>query len=501
MVRPTVRTGKAALGAGGRLALRPLAWSFTGFCSAVVRVFYRRCEVHGLEHIPAKGAVVLCANHPNALVDAVILQAVSPRGLHPLARAGLFRNPLLIPILTAIGAVPVQRRQDAGAGQAADDASRQARNVDAFSRCYEWLAKGHALLIFPEGESHSGSSMRGFRTGAARIVLGALEANGVAPTVLAAGLSFSQVGRFRGSVFINISPAIPVRAAPISAAPISAVRTHTRPEEAPEESVRRLTADIPSALESVTLNPETWKDLDLLRQIERFFAMRRGLYRKRNLEERFRSLKYLIAAHQRLRAEFPERVERVQRRLSRFENLCRRAGVRDYHLTVDYTPRLVGRFVVRALAALLLAVPLGAWGALNSWLPYRLTGFLARRMTRGRYQYETAQISFSLFLFSLFWGGQIAAVQAWLGGGAAALYALSLPFGAAAALMVRRERDRIIENVRVFFIFLNRKDLRAHLEKKRRELERELARLAQLAKVDPAAINPEQENPGGSATE
>lgn len=467
MERSRVQTGKAALGAGGRLALRPLAWSFTGFCSAMVRVFYHRCEVNGLEHIPAKGPVVLCANHPNALVDALILQAVSPRGLHPLARAGLFRNPLLIPILTAIGAVPVQRRQDAGTGNAGDDASRRARNVDAFSRCYEWLAKGHALLIFPEGESHSNPSMRGFRTGAARIVMGALEANGVAPTLLTAGLSFSHVGRFRGSVFVNFSQPIPI---------------HTEAGESPEDSVRRLTGDIHAALETVTLNPESWKDLDLLRRIERFFAMRRGLYRKRNLEERFRSMKYLIEAHQRLRAEFPERVERVRRRLGRFENLCRKAGVRDYHLTLEYSPRLVVRFVVRTLAALLLAVPLGAWGALNSWLPYRLTGFLARRLSHGRYQYETAQITLALFFFSLFWGIQTFAVQATIGGGAAALYALSLPLGAAAALMVRRERDRIIENVRVFFLFLNRKDLRSHLKDKRRELERDLARLAQLAK-------------------
>ncbi len=485
MERATVRTGKVALGAGGRLALRPLAWSFTGFCSAVVRVFYRRCEVYGLEHIPAKGPVVLCANHPNALVDALILQAVSPRGLHPLARSGLFRNPLLVPILTAIGAVPVQRRQDAGTGKAThDDAARQSRNVDAFVRCYEWLAKGHVLLIFPEGESHSGPSVRGFRTGAARIVLGALEANGVAPTVLTAGLSFSQVGRFRGSVFVNFSQPIPIHPDPI----------HNVPGETPEDSVRRLTGDIQAALETVTLNPESWKDLDLLRRIERFFAMRRGLYRKRNLEERFRSLKYLIEAHQRLRAEFPERIERVRRRLGQFENLCRKAGVRDYHLTLEYSPRLVARFVVRTLAALLLAVPLGAWGALNSWIPYRLTGFLARRLAHGRYQYETAQIAFALFFFSLFWGAQTAAVQATIGGGAAALYALSLPFGAAAALMVRRERDRIVENVRVFFLFLNRKDLRAHLEEKRRELERELARLAQLAKGEKSLDGGHQED-------
>jgi hypothetical protein len=39
-----------------------------GFCVAMVRTFYRRREAHGLERIPSYGAVLLCANHPNAAV-------------------------------------------------------------------------------------------------------------------------------------------------------------------------------------------------------------------------------------------------------------------------------------------------------------------------------------------------------------------------------------------------------------------------------------------------
>ncbi len=50
----------------GRTGLLQRGWR--GFCVAVVRTFYRRREAYGLERIPSYGAVLLCANHPNAAV-------------------------------------------------------------------------------------------------------------------------------------------------------------------------------------------------------------------------------------------------------------------------------------------------------------------------------------------------------------------------------------------------------------------------------------------------
>ncbi|MEE8435957.1 MAG: lysophospholipid acyltransferase family protein, partial [bacterium] len=205
--------------------IHPLRGMYRAFCRLVTRVFYRRCEVFGLERLPRAGAVVLCGNHPNALVDAVILQSVSPRLLHPLARSGLFKNPLLRPLLAIMQAVPIYRRQDqtpaggvatsgvATSGAATSGAATSGamgKNLDAFERCYDFLAAGEVLLIFPEGESHSDSLLRTFKTGAARIALGALARDGRPPLVLPVGLNFSEVGRFRSSVFVNFGEPVPV---------------------------------------------------------------------------------------------------------------------------------------------------------------------------------------------------------------------------------------------------------------------------------------------------
>ena len=74
------------------------------FCRLIVKIFYRRFEVAGLEFIPRDSGLILCANHVNALADAVVLEASIGRQVRPLARSGLFENPLLKLLLKAIGA-------------------------------------------------------------------------------------------------------------------------------------------------------------------------------------------------------------------------------------------------------------------------------------------------------------------------------------------------------------------------------------------------------------
>ena len=62
----------------------------------------------------------------------------------------------------------------------------------------------------------------------------------------------------------------------------------------------------------------------------------------------------------------------------------------------------------------------------------------------------------------------------------AVFYAVILPPSAATALYVRRERERIWDNIRVFFLFLRHGELRELLEKERMHLEKELADLGRL---------------------
>jgi glycerol-3-phosphate O-acyltransferase / dihydroxyacetone phosphate acyltransferase len=89
------------------------------------------------------------------------------RQLVPIAKAPLFRHPLVGPILRLVGAIPVHRRQEGLA------ATEPARNALMFARAIETLRGGAGILIFPEGMSQPEPTLMPLRTGVARLVLGA----------------------------------------------------------------------------------------------------------------------------------------------------------------------------------------------------------------------------------------------------------------------------------------------------------------------------------------
>lgn len=94
-----------------------------------------RLETRGAEHLPARGPVLIAANHTSFL-DPPIVAVAAPRPLHFLAKEELFRIPLFGRLIQALNARPVRR------GGADPVALRTGLRI---------LGGGGALLIFPEG--------------------------------------------------------------------------------------------------------------------------------------------------------------------------------------------------------------------------------------------------------------------------------------------------------------------------------------------------------------
>ncbi|MFQ5995547.1 MAG: 1-acyl-sn-glycerol-3-phosphate acyltransferase, partial [Acidiferrobacterales bacterium] len=440
---------------GGRETLLQRGWCL--FCGLLVRIFCGRCEAQGFRHLPTRGPVLLCANHPNSALDAITIQAVCPRLIHPLAKSGLFENPLARPWLRLMQAVPMYRRQDPGVDTA--------RNIDSFAACYELFVSGGVLLIFPEGTTHSDPRLRELRTGAARIALGSIESTGTAPMIFPVGVNFSEKGTWRSDVFVKMGEAIDLK-------PL--------PGEDQQKTVRRLTGLIEQGLNAVTLSADTLEELQLSRRLERFFAMRRGRYDERTLAHHFRVQRKLIGWQRTLREREPKRVAELSRRLDRFERLCRRLGIHDYQLTLSYRFSVIARFVLHALIVLLVFIPLGVWGWINSAIPYNLTRVLVARLATGLHDRDFWRMAVAVGAYTVAWGAQTAIV-AWLFGAVpAVIYLLSLPIIFAVAMMLERQRNWIIENMQAFFLFMRKRKLRAHLLKRRRALETELARMIRL---------------------
>lgn len=228
------------------------------FLRLVTRVFFRTVEVVGREHVPAAGPVIFVGNHPNSLVDPVVLSTTCGRRVRFAARDGLFASPLLRPILWALGSVPIRRRQD----HAPDGGEPAAKvdNAEAFGALFSVLREGGAFGIFPEGVSYTEADLQPLKTGAARIALSALS-EGVPVVVVPAGLHYRQKQRYRGRVLVQYG-----RPLVLGEAHVAAYRAD------PRAAARRLTADIELALRALTLNAPDFETLRVLDGVRRLYV-------------------------------------------------------------------------------------------------------------------------------------------------------------------------------------------------------------------------------------
>jgi glycerol-3-phosphate O-acyltransferase/dihydroxyacetone phosphate acyltransferase len=393
-----------------------------------LRVFYR-LERAG-SPLPETGPLLLVANHPNALIDPALLLALSPRQLTFLAKAPLFRVPLLGWLLRLLGALPVQRRQDGPA-----DGAANAAVLEAGARA---LGAGRALAIFPEGKSHSDSHMADLKTGAARMALGA----GKAVQVVPVGLTYAQKGRFRSAVHVEVgtSLVVPPESEPVPAA------------------VRVVTASIGEALRAVTLQLEAWEDLPLLATAEALYALQtEGPAQDAERRRLFARGMALLreeqpAQYSELRAE----VDALARRLALLK-----ASVGA--VAVHYRMATVLRFLLRNVAALALGLPLAAAGGLL-FLPWTLSvrAALSLRHT-GEDMRATEKLVAALGLGPLYVLLLALGIAHWLGWGWGLAWVLaSVPLALFTRSFLAQGRQ-VLRDIHLFFRLGNRSATKRHL--------------------------------------
>ena len=107
--------------------------------AGLVRRVYR-IEIVGKENEPEEGPFLVCANHISNQ-DVVILAASLKHQVRFLAKAELFKVPLLGRLIRALGAYPVER----GRG-----------DVGAIKNTLKLIDEGEVVGIYPQGHRYSG---------------------------------------------------------------------------------------------------------------------------------------------------------------------------------------------------------------------------------------------------------------------------------------------------------------------------------------------------------
>ncbi|MEX2458081.1 MAG: 1-acyl-sn-glycerol-3-phosphate acyltransferase [Actinomycetota bacterium] len=184
------RSARIPPGIGRRQALAERA------LGPILMRFYR-VRISGREHIPRRGAAIVCANH-NSLLDIPFLSMAAPRPIWFMAKVELFKG-VGRPIFHALGGFPVRRGVN---------------DLRAVDTGLAVLEAGRVLGMFPEG-TRSPEELLPFLPGAAWLAL-ARGASLVPAAISGAAESLPRGSKIprRTNVTVGFAEAIAVEAEP-----------------------------------------------------------------------------------------------------------------------------------------------------------------------------------------------------------------------------------------------------------------------------------------------
>jgi glycerol-3-phosphate O-acyltransferase/dihydroxyacetone phosphate acyltransferase len=434
--------------------------------------FFKSVEVHHVERVPGRGPVLLCINHPNNLIDSLLVGAVLTRKVHYLATAALFRNRLVARFLTACGAIPVYRRQD--------DPDKMDKNADTFAACFRALGQGRLIGIYPEGTTHAETRVQRIKTGASRIALEYETRRASGPdmksepvAVIPVGLTFEARKSFRGRVRVSFGEPVPVT-------PYLDVY-----REDSVKAVDALTTAIQWGMEAEILHVERIDRDGLIHALDELYRSElvRELQEERGLGssqiDTFRLSRAIAEAVAYFEAREPERVERLAERITHYRAMLAAYRVRDQAVRARLERPSVRRGIRRSWEAS-LGLPFFAYGLAVNALPYLVPRWLARHTTRKETDYATTRLLASIVAFPLFWGLEVWLVWRLTTAAWAALFALSLPLSGLVAYRYLGGVGRLRNQIGFGLLALTRRQSASRLLAERRALIAEI----EAAKTD-----------------
>ena len=206
--------------------------------------FYtKEIKVVGLKNVPKKGAVLFAINHPNGLIDPLIVTTNNPRASYFLVKAAAFKNPIIEKILNSLNLIAIYRMRDG--------IDQLAKNEEVFNKCYDIFNRGKSLMIFPEGSDCRDRTVRPLSKGFTRIVYGAIEKYpDLQIQVVPVGLTYQNASHFPCKVALHYG-------APINASEIYA-------NNIPSKSINILKNEVVNQLKRLSVHIEKDENYDTI---------------------------------------------------------------------------------------------------------------------------------------------------------------------------------------------------------------------------------------------
>ncbi len=341
---------------------------FRGLSRGLLSLYYRNIEVRGRSFIPHEGKALLLANHQAGLVDGLAIVTSVEVPIRTVLKHTLLENPVIGLFAKSLRMIPVFRKQDLSADEAAK--STKDRNRESFEMVSQALIQKSCVLLFPEGRSHDESRLQRLRSGAARMMLNTESSKDFRLGLkwVPVSLDFESKDIMGSRLLVAFHPARSIQ--------------HLREvwHTDSEKAVELLRSEMEERLREITINFDSWEDRILIERLCDVWLSRSpktGFVDKHNLILRWKTIQegtqtesadeWRILAHE---------VQELERTLSL-------AGL-SLREVIESDPNARPRFYWRALARVLLGGPI-VFVAMTFWgLPTALIRWVTRQGAKTR---------------------------------------------------------------------------------------------------------------------
>ncbi|KAJ6619729.1 hypothetical protein B0H10DRAFT_1143530 [Mycena sp. CBHHK59/15] len=220
--------------------------------------FYSEVYVNpGRQNVPKDAPVIITSSHHNEVIDVATLAATMPHR-HKIsfwAKSTTFSHPVLGPILSSSGAIPVRRNPN--------KADSGAANNSLFDASTAALARNQVIGVFPEGTSYTEPSVAQILSGAAWAALEFLRSQHASKSegkvnsavIIPVGIVYTNKSKFRSRVHVEYGSPIDM------ASYMPSSMFDTLDAEAERLLVKAVMEDVEEQLRKMTINAPDWDTL------------------------------------------------------------------------------------------------------------------------------------------------------------------------------------------------------------------------------------------------
>ncbi len=350
--------------------------------------FFKKIVVTGKENIPDKGPLIIVVNHPNTLMDPLIMMSITKQQLGFVGNAGIFINKFVNAIFSYFNVIPIYRKKDILPGEKPD-------NRKTFIKCHEYLGEGKTLLLFPEGNSYYELKLREIKTGVARIALSFEELNNFEGNlkILPISLDYSDSIQFRSMISVTVNTPFSLE---------NYKQTYLNKEF---DGVLALTEDIRKELAKNIPHTSDKEQEEFLIKVHKFYTAyaepMADLYLNPKKSLALRS--QLSKALNDLNENNPELYQDTENKVYTFNDLLTEEGLSLGFFSDDFLKKNAFFVCLNYFLQFLLLSPFYIYGLLLNYIPYMLPSQIFKAMKLDIEYKTSVEMVSGLMIFPLFY--------------------------------------------------------------------------------------------------